>query len=1002
LRAIRGRSISGLLLALVGTLNAAAAAQEPVGSIRGIVIDQDFEAPLPGAQVLLLETGQKAVSGDQGNYFFGEVAPGRYTLVFSKEGYLRLVRPDVSVAAGLLTDVDAAMAGEFTEMEEFVVQDLLQLDSGSEVALLDVRFESPSLMDSIGSDMMSQAGASDAASALRLVAGASVKDGKSAVIRGLPDRYVSSQLNGVRLPTADEDKRAVELDQFPSAVIDSIQVTKTFTPDQQGDASGGAVDVRLKGVPEENSFEIKTQTSENSQVDGSDFLTYEGGGLNTLGKTEGREVQDWHLGESWDGAVGVSVGDEPSDSKWSIAGGGSHDLGGVKVGGFASLFYEKDSSYYDNGKDDSYWVDVPGEGMVPETNQGTPSDGDFKTALFDVTQGSQSLQLGGLSTIGLETEDHALNLTYLYSRTAEDVATLAEDTRGKEHFFPGYDPNDPHAEGNEKDNRNSAPFLRLETLEYTERSTASLQLDGQHSLPLEGVAIGEVFKFLKPELDWNVSRSSADLDQPDKRQFASLWLGPSYDPGVPPFIDPFTRPAEWFPYLPGANFNLGNLQRIWKVIEEDSDQYAVNLKFPFEQWSGGEGFLKTGIFEDKVDRRFDQDTYSNFGDSGASFEGGWNEFWSEHFPDEEHPVTESLTDVDYDGMQKIGAWYAMADLPVTPGLSFVGGARFEATDLSIVNHPEEDALWFPPGATAPVTLNPGDADVDFSQDDALPALGLIAEPFEHLTLRGSYSQTVARQTFKELTPIIQQEYLGGPIFIGNPELGMSALENYDLRVDYSPQPGSLLSASWFNKKVEDPIEYVQRVIGFTYTTPVNYPSGELSGYELELRQDLGHYWAPVRGLAVGANATFINSQVNLPDDEIAGFELPNIQAPMTSRDMTNAPEFLYNLYLTYDFEPSGTLLGVFYTVQGDTLLVGAGQNNGNFVPSIYAEEYDTLNLSLSQRFGKHFVLQLQAKNVTNPVIETVYRSEYIDSDVSKSSYTKGVEYSIGLAFEIAF
>jgi len=112
---------------------------------------------------------------------------------------------------------------------------------------------------------------------LTLVSGASIQDGKFAVIRGLPDRYVSSQMNGVRLPSADEDKRAVELDQFPSAVIESLQVSKTFTPDQQGDASGGAVNVRLKGIPDENSLTFKHQYSYNTQVTGRhDFLTYKG------------------------------------------------------------------------------------------------------------------------------------------------------------------------------------------------------------------------------------------------------------------------------------------------------------------------------------------------------------------------------------------------------------------------------------------------------------------------------------------------------------------------------------------------------------------------------------------------------------------------------------------------------------------------------------------------------------------------------------------------------
>ncbi|HVS08366.1 MAG TPA: carboxypeptidase regulatory-like domain-containing protein, partial [Planctomycetota bacterium] len=212
-----------------------ASQQQPVGSIRGIVLDKDFDVPLMEAQVLNVETGQKVATTDQGNFVFGEVPPGKYTLVFSKEGYVRQVRSDVVVSPGQLTDVNVALTGEFTEMEEFVVQDILVFGTGTEAALLKLRFESPALMDSISADLISRAGAGDAASALRLVAGASVQDGRTAVIRGLPDRYVSSQMNAVRLPSAVEDKRAVELDQFPAPVLESIQVSKTFTPDQQGD-----------------------------------------------------------------------------------------------------------------------------------------------------------------------------------------------------------------------------------------------------------------------------------------------------------------------------------------------------------------------------------------------------------------------------------------------------------------------------------------------------------------------------------------------------------------------------------------------------------------------------------------------------------------------------------------------------------------------------------------------------------------------------------------------
>ena len=407
--------------------------------------------------------------------------------------------------------------------------------------------------------------------------------------------------------------------------------------------------------------------------------------------------------------------------------------------------------------------------------------------------------------------------------------------------------------------------------------------------------------------------------------------------------------------------------------------------------------MRLGLFGDKVDRAFDQDTFSNAGDQ-STFEGDFEDFWSDVFPGEDHPIVESNEDVDYDGDQDISAWYTMLSLPLDSRWSLVGGARFESTDTKIRLAPEDQAFWFPPGETAPVQLNPGDADVDFDQDDVLPAVGLTYQPNDKWTLRAAYSETVARQTFKELTPVIQQEFLGGPIFIGNPELEMSALKNYDLRLDYTPYPGGLVSLSWFKKDIEDPIENVQALaaIGFTYTTPVNYPKGELRGYEIELRQHLGEFWGSADGLNVGANATFIDSKVTLTDAEQAGFADPGIDTPFTTRDATNAPEHLYNLYLTYDFPTSESQFSVFYTVRGDTLVAGAAQANGNFVPNVYAKEFGSLNLSFSHRFSKHWSIQIQAKNLTNPEIEEVYRSDFTGTDVTNTSFTRGREFSFGL------
>ena len=183
----------------------------------------------------------------------------------------------------------------------------------------------------------------------------------------------------------------------------------------------------------------------------------------------------------------------------------------------------------------------------------------------------------------------------------------------------------------------------------------------------------------------------------------------------------------------------------------------------------------------------------------------------------------------------------MLDVPVSSFLKFAGGTRFEKTDISTTITDADGGnllLFLPPNYTGfNFQGNEGYANSTVSQNDVLPSIGFELAPAEKWTFRGSYSETVARMTFKELTPIQQQDYLGGDIFIGNPGLEMSALKNYDLRLDYNPYPGGLLSFSWFYKDITDPIEYRQVLLGGSTlaTTAENYSEGTVNGYEAEIR-----------------------------------------------------------------------------------------------------------------------------------------------------------------------
>jgi TonB-dependent receptor len=983
---------SAIVAAAVAFVVTAVARAQQVGSLRGTASDKDFGSPIAGVLVQLVETGQKVESTDQGTFVFPQVRPGKYTLVASKDGYLRVVRPDVLVDPGQLAEVRLELAGDFTELEEFVVQDSLQLGSGTELALLDIRTESAALMDSVSTDLMSKAGASDAAAGLRLVAGASTQNGKSAVIRGLPDRYVSSQINGVLLPSSDKDKRQVELDQIPADVIQSLQVSKTFTPDQQGNASGGAVNVVLKGVPDEPLFlRWKVSTAYNSQYTGrGDFLTYGDGGVRTFGK-KGRDRSVQPLGENWDGAVGVSSESAPLEFKGALSGGFSFDVGkGWRAGGFFNAFYDRDNQAFE-GVDDSYWALRAGDPLSPQYNQGIPGSGEFNTALFDIRQTRQSAQWGGLSTFGIQNDNHAINIAWLRTQTAEDTTTLAEDTRGKAYFYPGYNPGDPGSPG--YDEILGAPWLRLQTLSYVERTTETLQLTGRHRLPL--------YAKKHAELDWTLAQSGAERDQPDRRQFAAAWIPNASLPSG-------ASVPRYQQYKPAAQALLGNLQRIYEHIDETSEEIVGNLKIPFDIWGKREAFLKIGGFRDDVERSFNQDTYSNFGQPSSSYQGEWDEIdWSQVWAFQSQPISDGRdfsgqVDVDYEGDQVITASYAMLDLPLVERMRLVFGARYETTRIRIVNTPEENAVWIPPGNFGTAIFLPGAADVDFAQYDLLPAAALSYDLVDGLTLRAAYSETIARQTFKELTPVFQQEFLGGPVFVGNPELDMSSLRNMDLRADWSPYDGGLLSASWFHKDVVNPIEYVEKLGTYTFTTAVNFPRGTLKGIELETRQSLGHFWGPLEGFGLGANGTWLEHSVRLPEAELLAFEELQGFRQAPTRDMTNAPDYLYNLYATYDVPWTGTSLGIFYNVTGDTLIQGPGPSESFFVPATYETRYETLNASLMQPLGRGVRLTIGARNLTNALRRQVYRSEFIDDDVTRRTFTEGVEWSITVGGEITF
>ena len=433
------------------------------------------------------------------------------------------------------------------------------------------------------------------------------------------------------------------------------------------------------------------------------------------------------------------------------------------------------------------------------------------TRVYDVTRASQSVNWGGFASLTLELDNTDVALNYLYTRDVKDTAVLATNTRGRDFYLdPAFDGNgdgSPDFPGGVDANPDVSPYVRSEALTYNERYTQTLQLLVTHRLTgwqpnLPGA------QWLTPELTFSASSSIASSYTPDSRRLAGIWREGGTDGN---------SNGGWTLFQPGANVNFGNLTRTWEDIEETSDQLSLDLSLPFEVDRKRSGAVSAGLFADRTDRTFDNFALSNTGDlgfdngldpsdinyeqasqilNGARFDGSYSDF----FEDNPYYLRDAQVGADYVGTQAIDAAYLMMDYPLSPTMSATVGARLEQTDLGITVTPQSDfAVYYDYVLGGPIALEPGLADVDFSRSDFLPAASLRWSIKDDISFRSSWSKTIARQTYKELTPLIQQEYLGGPIFIGNQRLGISTLSNLDLRMDWTPYEGGLVSGSWFYK-----------------------------------------------------------------------------------------------------------------------------------------------------------------------------------------------------------
>lgn len=322
----------------------------------------------------------------------------------------------------------------------------------------------------------------------------------------------------------------------------------------------------------------------------------------------------------------------------------------------------------------------------------------------------------------------------------------------------------------------------------------------------------------------------------------------------------------------------------------------------------------------------------------------------------------------------------------------------------------------------------------------LPSAGFTIRPYEGLILRGAWSKTVARPSFRELGYYVTVEPGTDDLIVGNPNLGLSDVESYDARIEYTfGDRGDLAAVSYFWKSIDDPIEAIilrepsNLEFNGLYQTFFNNPAtADLWGIEAEARKSFDFFelidpiapYAPdwLEFLSIGGNYTYINAEVMRSPAEIARAsrfygvtedDVALFTALPPTRRLFNQPEWIANADITFDHPDWGFKATLAYFAISDVLdAAGSATLNPDgttfsYTPDRYVGAFMDLRATLSQTFQLpgslgEMTFSATAKNLTNSSRKLIYDSTQTNKEIAEQELRYGRDYSFSLVFRRRF
>lgn len=932
------------MLLLLILSNTAIIYAQSTGKIAGKIIDKKTGEILIGATVLIDGTANGAAANIDGSYVLANVVPEKYTLVVKYIGYNTKQISDVEVKANAVTYLDVVLDEPAHQtLKEVTIKGSFRQESVA--ALYAQQKSSVQITDGITADIIRRSPDRNMGEVLKRVSGTSIQDGKFIVVRGLADRYNVNMLNNAILPSTEPDKKAFAFDIIPSNLVDNIVIYKTATPDLPGDFTGGAVKIITKDMPESKFFEATVNVGYNSKTTfKNNFIDPSPhGGLDILGYDDGsRKLPDAYKNNKANYTGGLT-GAQKIDIASRFPNSYNYETG---VTSLPNLGVQLSLGNVKNTKRDNrfgyiFALNYRTGHQITEGNRveynpsNTGTSNNLINYQYDRVNATNTKALGSV-----------FNLTYTYGKNKLSWRNLYNND-----FNITFEQTN-NALNYEADQNNPLIYKGF-SIETTQNGLYSSVLEGQHSLGKRNI-----------QINWNASYGLSYRNMPDQR--------------IVTIFTPVGQP-DYISFSSANSPKPNDLGRIYSSLNENIYGAVANITYPFKWIGQSQQFKFGGLFSYRT-RSFTTDALgyvdeNALGSTRIPLTGGLttsNIFSAESITQNHIAFARlDLSSIDYDATANLNAGYLMLNNSFTKNLHLIWGARIENYDQTL------SAI--------------GKGKRNYINTDVLPSANLTYNLSSKTNLRLAYFKSINRPEFREIADYRFFDYQNNFIIAGNPNLSRSTINNADMRLEFYPSGGEIISVSGFYKKFNNPIEQVNN--GNNILSYANAISSTDVGAEMEIRKKLNFIGiAPFfRNLTFYVNASYINAKVSLPGR--------NVSTPLQGQS-----PYLINSGLYYLTEGGDLSFNILYNRIGQRLAFrGQGTNI-----DIYEKPRDVVDFQIGkQLLKKRAELKLTFSDIFQQATSLYYNYGSIDKTAFNAKEDKIIQqrfagFSSGLSFKYNF